>query len=867
MIQGRLTSRPLGRPGLLPFRLTRGLGAAPRLIPLSRDLARQPPRRWESSTPTPSPSSIQDDKKSGHITAAPNESILFFDNLFPLKITPILLWRPWATSRDISEIHKRLESQSRGLLDPVSLVKRIISDKVPITVTEIIPRLKDGGAFVKFTHASDVSPTEIEDTLAKSLANNPIRPWFNPFLGIKAGLVRGRPWLEDLYRFPKGRIRVEFVPATDKVAAAELSQETLYSIFRRYGSITDITSQPSDSKVLPKYAFVDFVLVRDAIMARNCMHGFVLREAGNEAATKLRLSYEQRVKPHHIWNWLTSHPRIVIPLIAGLLAAFTVVVFDPIREWFVKAHVQRVFEFTDSKLYKWFKRQTSDMLVFRRKKGDQEGLNALIGHRKDLIDSIQNNLLESAATFVVVHGPKGSGQKELVMDQVLQGRKDVLVLDCKPVVEARGEAGTIGKLAAQVGYRPVFSWTNNISNLVDLAIQGTTGVKASFSENLESQVVKILQTTAAALKDVSLAEKKKSNDANISEDAWLEAHPERRAVVVIDSFLHKGDEMGLIYEKITDWASALVQSNVAHVIFLTNDTSYSKQLSKSLPDRVFHSVTLGDLSPDVAKQYVVSQLGQPEQRHDKHHDDAKDAPSPDPTVLAQMRERDDLAELDECIEALGGRLTDLQVLARRLKVGQSPKKAVSEIIEQSASEILRMFLLTKTTAAPPGDKKWSTEQAWYLIKELAQRGTLRYNEVLLSDTFASSTTPAAASAEAALESLANAELITVRSVHGRPQTIRAGKPVYQTAFRRLVDDHVVRARMELGLLKELAGIEAKAIDKVEAELSLLVGLQTQPYQTAERVNYLLAKMQASQVKIVAYEREMAGLKKVLAKEE
>lgn len=760
----------------------------------------------------------------------------------------------------------------------MSLVKRIISDKVPITVTEIIPRLKDGGAFVKFTHASDVSSTEIEDTLAKSLAEQPIRPWFNPFLGIKAGLVRGRPWLEDLYRFPKSRVRVEFVPATDKDPAADLSQETLYSIFRRYGSITDITSQPSDSKVLPKYAFVDFVLVRDAIMARNCMHGFVLRETGSEAATKLRLSYEQRVKPHHIWNWLTSHPRIVIPLIAGLLAAFTVVVFDPIREWFIKvsrgccsiprttltkqAHVQRVFEFTDSKLYKWFKRQTSDMLVFRRKKGNQEGLNALIGHRKDLIDSIQNNLLESTATFVVVHGPKGSGQKELVMDQVLQDRKDVLVLDCKPVVEARGEAGTIGKLAAQVGYRPVFSWTNNISNLVDLAIQGTTGVKASFSENLESQVVKILQTTAAALKDVSLAEKKKSSDANISEDAWLEAHPERRAVVVIDSFLHKGDEMGLIYEKITDWASALVQSNVAHVIFLTNDTSYSKQLSKSLPDRVFHSVTLGDLSPDVAKQYVVSQLGQPEQHHNKDEDDT----NPDGTVLAQMRERDDLAELDECIESLGGRLTDLQVLARRLKVGQSPKKAVSEIIEQSASEILRMFLLTKSTAAPAVEKKWSTEQAWYLVKELAQKGSLGYNEVLLSDTFASSTTAAASSAEAALESLANAELITVRSVHGRPQTIRAGKPVYQTAFRRLLDDDVVRARMELGLLKELAGIEAKGIDKVEAELSLLAALQTQPYQTAERVNYLLGKMQTSQQKIVAYEKEMGVLKKVLAKE-
>ena len=519
--------------------------------------------------------------------------------------------------------------------------------------------------------------------------------------------------------------------------------------------------------------------------------------------------------------------------------------------------MQRIFEFTDSRLYKWFKRQTSDILTFRRKRGDQAGFNALVSHRKDLIESIQNALLESAAPFVVIHGPRGSGKRELVVDQVLEGRKDVLVLDCKPVVEARGEAGTIKKLAAQVGYRPIFSWANNMSSMVDLAIQSTTGVKASFSENLETQIVKILQTTAAALKEVSLSEKKKVDpEGNLSEDAYLEAHPEQRAVVVIDKFLHRSEEKGIIYEKLADWAAALVQSNVAHVVFLTNDTSYSKVLSKSLPDRVFHQVTLGDLSPDAAKQFVVSQLDQGGQHKEKRED--SDTPS---EAVSEKQKRAEIRELDECIESLGGRLTDLQVLARRLKVGQTPKKAVNEIIEQSASEILRMFLLTKNANAV--DRKWSTEQAWYLVRELAQNGALRYNEVLLSDTFASSSTTGATNGEVALESLANAELITIRSVHGRPQTIHAGKPVYQTAFDRLSADPVVKAKMELSLLKELAGIEAKGIEKVESELSLLANLPTKPYQTTERINYLLAKLEGSQKKIVAYEKEMGGLKKVL----
>ncbi|KAK3298047.1 RNA12 protein-domain-containing protein [Chaetomium fimeti] len=851
MIPGRVLFRPVGGHGLRPppclvtttcalrhrSPVTTRLGQPRRLI-----------RRWESTSGT-----VGSDN-SGHIDTQPNEAILFFDNIFPLKLSSVLLWRAWETN----ELLRRFNSASLSFLDPIGLVKRAIPESAPIKVTEIIPRLKEGGAYVKFTYPDNISPADIEDQLVKSLDKTPIKPWFNPFRHIKSRLVLGRPWLEDLYRLPKNRLRIEFVPARNSEPPTELSQESLYSLFRRYGKISDITSQPPDSKVLPKFAYVDFVLVRDAILARNCIHGFVLQEEGSKSLTRLRLSYEQRVKAHQIWNWVTNHPRIVIPIIAAFLAAFTVAVFDPIREFFVKVHVQRSFEFTDSKLYKWLKRQTSDILTFHKRGDDDAGLSALFTHRRDLIDSIQNNLLETVGTFIVVQGPRGSGGRELVMDQVLEGRRDVLVVDCRQVVEARGEAGTIRKLANQVGYRPVFSWANNLSSMVDLAIQGTTGVKTGFSETLESQVTKILQTTAEALKDVSLARRKSDRDASLTDDAYLEAHPERRPVIVIDNFLHKSEEKAIVYDKISEWASALVQANIAHVIFLTTDTSFSKPLSKALPDRVFHQITLGDLTPEVAKHFVVSQL-----ETDDDSDKKVNHASPS---ISEKQLRRDLQELDECIDALGGRLTDLQVLARRLKVGQSPKKAVSDIIEQSASEILRMFLLANKGAAGSDDKKWSTEQAWYLIKEIASKENLRYNEVLLSNTFASSTTAGAGNAEAALESLATAELITVKSRNGRPATIRAGKPVYQAAFNRLLNDAVVNARMDLALLTELAKIEAKIIDKAEGELSVLGSLPSQPYETTDRINYLLAKLQKSQQKIVAYEKEMAGLKKVLSEE-
>lgn len=702
--------------------------------------------------------------------------------------------------------------------------------------------------------------------LISMLNKEPIKPWFSPFRGIKAGLVNGVPWLEDLHRFPKSRLKIEFVPTAPGSEAVEQSQETLYSLFRKYGKIGDITSQPSDSKVLPKFAFVDFVMVRDAIMARNCMHGFVVAEklGGGKAGTQLRLSYEQRMRPHRIWDWVSNHPRIVIPLLAALVAAISVVIFDPVREFFIKTHVQRSFTISNSRLYKWFKRQTSDIFTFRRQKSEQAGLSAVWSQRKDVIESVQTWLLETTDTFIIVQGPRGSGKKELILDQALKGRNDVLVLDCKPIIEARGESGTIKRLAQAVGYRPVFSWANSLSSLIDLAVQSTTGVKSGFSETLDSQLQKILQTTAAALKSVSLADRKKGDqDANLSEDAYLETHPETRAVVVIDNFLHKNEEASIVYDKIAEWAAALVQSNIAHVIFLTNDTSYSKSLSKSMPDRVFRQVALGDLSPEVAKNYIISHL--------ENDDVPAEGEGATEKGKSQTQPRADLLELDCCIDSVGGRLTDLEFLARRLKSGQTPKRAIAEMIEQNASEIIKVYLLgNDNNRATPGSgdepRKWSSEQAWYLIREIASKESLRYNEVLLSATFASSTSPRAANGEAALEALSNAELITVHSYRGRPQTIRAGRPVYQAAFGMLLADPVLKARMDLALLTELASVEAKTIEKAENELALLGGLPRQPRQTAERVEYLLAKLQASQAKIVRYEQEMAGLKKVLSHE-
>lgn len=396
-----------------------------------------------------------------------------------------------------------------------------------------------------------------------------------------------------------------------------------------------------------------------------------------------------------------------------------------------------------------------------------------------------------------------------------------MVIDCKPIIEARGENDTVKALASAVRYRPFFSWANRLSHFADVAIEINTGLKSVFSETLDSQLNKILRITTAALKQVSLSGRDKDfGDTDSSDDAFLEAHPEKRAVVVIDNFLLKIDETGIIYDKLSEWAAALVRANIAHVVFMTSDISYSKTLSKSLPDRVFRTITLRDLSPDAAKKFVMSRFHQPKLSKDRR--EAGDEKVED----YQPEHKQDLRELDDAIEVLGGHFIDLESLVRHMKTGKSPRQALQEIIDQSASEITKLYLRPNK-----GDRKYSTEQAWFLIKEIAKKESLRYNEFLLSNTFASSTSPGVENGEMALEALANAELITVRLRRGHPQTIQAGKPVYRAAFAELLHDSVLKARLDLAVLNELSKVEAETVDKVSSHCATVATPVRQAHET------------------------------------
>lgn len=800
------------------------------------------------------------ENKSGHISTAQNEGILFFTNLSALN----LRWLVSAVRKVSGRSGNKDQIEDISIASPSKIISNATKDGQVggVKILEVLPRLKEGGAFVKFGHDAGVSPQSVSQTIRNRLRDEPIRPWWKPWSRVRADLVMGRPWVEDLMRLPSRRLRVEFLPPQSGVEASELSQEQLYSFFRRYGKLRDIDSQASDSKVTPRYAFVEFRRFHKSIMARNCLHGVVAdsTQGGGSQGTLLRITCHRQERFHWLKDWLLNHPRIVIPLLAALIAGISFVVFDPLRTLSIKAHITRAFHIEDNTVFKWFKRQGKDIIdrvnVLRRGNDPEAGMSVVWEDRKDEIEQIQAWLLETSDTFIVITGPRGSGKRELVIDHALQHKHDahkLLVVDCKPIQEARGDAMTISAAAAQVGYRPVFSWVNNISGLVDLAAQGMTGAKVGFSETLENQLVKIYQNTANALKSIALESRKKDDkDANLGEDEYLEAHPETRPVVVIENFLHKPNEPGsqMVYDKLSEWAAQLTTSNIAHVVFLTNDISFSKSLSKALPGRVFRQIALGDCSPDVAKRYVVNHLDFDAEVLQEE----KDVDGNKTTRLTPSQERADLKELDEVIGQLGGRLTDLEFLARRIKTGETPSKAVKEIVDQSASEILKMFLLSGAE-----DRQWTQQQAWTLVKFLAKNETLRYNEVLLESPFSGS-------GDKVLAALEQAELITVQSANGRPYSVKPGRPVYHPAFKRLVDDTVLAAKMDLVILADSIGSENKSIDKYEQELKLLAELPKQPFELYSRVQWLLAKIKTGQEKVESLEKQTADLKKTLASE-
>lgn len=263
------------------------------------------------------------------------------------------------------------------------------------------------------------------------------RPWWS-WRANRVFPVRGKLWLEDLNRFPSRTLRVEF-------EGPELPQEELYEAFRPYGKLHDITPQPAASKDLPRYAEIAYESIRSAAAARNCLHAAKLVSTnGATTPTFLRILFVPRTPAsHYARDWITSHPRIMLPLfvvVFGTLASF---VFDPIRELFVKGKIEGNLEARNWRIVSWLKRETLGRSVVARggwnhalteirlglsmqtKAVSETGLERERATATALMDGW---LRDAPDTFIVLTGPRGSG-KGMLLSDVMAERSFVPVLD------------------------------------------------------------------------------------------------------------------------------------------------------------------------------------------------------------------------------------------------------------------------------------------------------------------------------------------------------------------------------------------------------------------------------------------------------
>ncbi|KAJ1023023.1 hypothetical protein NDA13_005071 [Ustilago tritici] len=601
--------------------------------------------RWSSSaalaSTSPEAAKVAEDAES-ETENDPFRKIgyLYFDAVFPIRLG---FW-------DIRYMLASLEK--RSVLDRVKAsLPPDQSVGYGFKVIGAEERMKDGGAFVTFSYREDPNEKSEEslNTIEMRLKSG-VRRVFNPllfFLGTPGvHVVRGKPFREDMNIFPATRIFV-------KLEGGDASGEQLWQTLRPYGRIVSITKEK------PSEALVTFSRIRGATSARNCAHGLELPNGA-----RFVITFRSMLRSKQAWDWFSSHPRLVFPLVAFLIGGISYMVFDPVREFMVESKVHNTFSLDEYRVYTWIKQNTVGL--FQYSTGDAKGSVDDWWERRQSVETIQEWIREKPSTFVTISGPRGSGKSGLVSKAITRDVQH-LVIDCDAIAKtAKNDSLLITSLANETGYWPVFSWLSSINSMIDLAAVGLIGSKAGFATPTDAQLKQILGVVTNALNSINEQTQKrlaKAEKARLAEEKKLvktsaptptpglsastEVRDEKQSleakastlthnaidsiqhlvsdresekegkkgkmfdspVVVIKQFHHKGIKQAILHQVLAEWAAELVTNGIAHVIFVSdNPVGMGKELAKALPNVPFQAIALADAEEDKARSYVYNKL-------------------------------------------------------------------------------------------------------------------------------------------------------------------------------------------------------------------------------------------------------------------
>lgn len=90
-----------------------------------------------------------------------------------------------------------------------------------------------------------------------------------------------------------------------------------------YGRIVTIQPPAPAPAGTLRAAIVGFRSVHFASIARNTIHGLDVPADSGSGMTRIRLSYQQPIQAHVIRDYISSHPKIFLPIFIFLLGSLT----------------------------------------------------------------------------------------------------------------------------------------------------------------------------------------------------------------------------------------------------------------------------------------------------------------------------------------------------------------------------------------------------------------------------------------------------------------------------------------------------------------------------------------------------------------
>ncbi|GJJ12482.1 hypothetical protein Clacol_006724 [Clathrus columnatus] len=679
------------------------------------------------------------------------------------------------------------------------------------------PRIKDGGVFIEFYYISDSEATtasnstlvddpaltKIQSTMLEKINSQGGLPSSIPFKTGHIWRVIGYPWKEDMRRYASRTLRVEF-------DGPDIREERLWDFLRPFGRIEYINPPVPVPAGMLRSSHVTFQRISSATVAHNCIHGISIPSPSNpQVSTRLNTSYERPIKAHVIRDWLTSHPRIVFPVLVFLIGSLTYTVFDPIRAFAVESKLLGWFDYRKNVVVQWFMRQSLFKLL-EPPKAESRHLNASAWKdRKDAEESLQSYLSDEPTTLTFVHGPAGSG-KTMLLDSVLEKTpRHLVIIDCSKIYDATSDAGMVKSLARQTGYRPIFTFLDSFKNVIDIASVGLIGQKAGLSSSLQDQVKEVLDVVEQGLRRATIyveRESKRGEENEKLKEKRNQWQAERIAKIKSGHF-HDGridcvagngimSELGVGIERFDDeserslpdnehqlkqeqppsitaerkeyksvrsieaipvivikhydancqgtkslittalanWAGRLASGKIAHVIVTSDDRDATK-LSKAIPTRPLNDIILSDADETSALSYLQQNLKDLGLEHKFNSQDVR------------------------LLQRLGGRVRDLETVIHKLST--YPNVTISEVMEdierRGVTEVRKNVFAGESEEGT--NLAWTKQQAWSIVKALAQKDHVNYYDVLMNFPFKGN--------EEALRALEQIELISIITSNGK----------------------------------------------------------------------------------------------------